>query len=467
MQFINIDRALGNTPRCGEIPSQASIIKRVIRVAWPSVLEMLLMSIVGIVDTAMVSGLGESAIAAVGLTTQPKFIGLCFFFSMGTAVSALVARRRGQQDEVGATQVLRMALIIGLCVAAVLTVLFVTCAEPICWLAGAADDTIADAAAYLRIIMGGMVFNVISLTINAAQKGCGNTRLSMKTNITANLVNLVGNYLLIEGNFGFPRLEVRGAAIATVFGTMIGTLMSIGSLFSKKTYVRAKNLVDPHFGSLFDRRNLRSMVDVGGSAFVEQIFMRIGFFAFSLIVAKLGTLEMAAHVVGMNIMTISFSIGDGMQTASISLAGRSLGEKRPDLARVYATACQRVGLCCAAALSLVLFAFSRQIFTFFSDEPLVLDYGVQIIRVMCLVLFFQVPQLIYGGALRSAGDTRYTAMVSLIAVTIVRAGLGWFFCYPMGLGLIGAWFGILCQQIISFTLFRARFRKGEWTKIHI
>ena len=139
----------------------------------------------------------------------------------------------------------------------------------------------------------------------------------MKTNITANLVNLVGNFLLIEGRFGFPRLEVQGAAIATVFGTVVGCCMSISSLFSKSTFVRAKKVVDPRFGGWLDKRNVRSMLDVGSSAFVEQIFMRIGFFAFSVIVAKLGTLEMAAHIVGMNIMTISFSIGDGMQTASI------------------------------------------------------------------------------------------------------------------------------------------------------
>ncbi|MBQ7860495.1 MAG: MATE family efflux transporter [Faecalibacterium sp.] len=467
MQFVNVERALGNTPRCGEIPSQLSLVKRVVQVAWPSVLEMLLMSVGGIVDTAMVSGLGEEAIAAVGLTTQPKFIGLCFFFSMGTAVSALVARRRGEGNEESATQVLRMALIVAFFGALVVGALFVVFARPICLFAGAAPDTIDNAATYLRIIMGGMVFTVITFTINAAQKGCGNTRLSMKTNITANLVNLVGNYLLIEGHFGFPRLEVAGAAIATVFGTMVGCCMSIASLFSKKTFVRAKKVVDPKFGGWLDKRNVRSMLDVGSSAFVEQIFMRIGFFAFSLIVAKLGTLEMAAHIVGMNIMTISFSIGDGMQTASISLSGRSLGQNRPDLARLYATTCQRIGLVCAAVLSVVLFTFSRQIFTFFSDDPLVLNYGVQIIRVLCLVLFFQVPQLIYGGALRSAGDTKYTAMVSLISVTIVRAGLGWLFCYPLGLGLIGAWIGILLQTMIGFTLFRLRFNKGEWTKIRI
>ena len=467
MQFINIDKALRDTPRCGELPAQREIVGKVIQVAWPSVLEMSLMSIVGIVDTAMVSGLGENAIAATGITTQPKFIGLCIFFAMGAAVSALVARRRGQEDEAGATQVVRMALTIAICLSALISVLFVTFAEPICWVAGANEDTITYASQYLQIIMAGIVFNAVTLTINAAQKGCGNTKLSMRTNVTANLVNLVGNYLLIEGRFGFPRLEVRGAAIATVFGTAVGCVMSICSLFSKKTYVRARNVVNIKQGGLFDKRNLRSMLDVGGSAFVEQVFMRIGFFLFSLIIAKLGTLEMAAHVVGMNIMTISFAIGDGLQTASIALSGQSLGRSRPDMARIYASTCQRVGLCAAAVLSVFMLLMSRRLYTFFSDDPIVLDYGVQIISVMCLILLFQIPQVIYGGALRSAGDTKYTALVSLIAVTIVRVGLGWLFCYGFGLGLIGAWIGILAQQIISFTLFRWRFNQGKWTKIKI
>ena len=467
MTIMNIDRSLGNTPRCGDIPDQKALLRQVMQVAWPSMLEMLLMSLVGIVDTAMVSTLGEGAIAAVGITTQPKFIGLCFFMALSMATSALVARRKGEGDEKGATQVLRMTLAITVVMSLVVSVLFVSFAKPICYLAGAGEDIVAEATSYLQIIMGGIFFTILSNIINAAQRGCGNTKLSMRTNVVSNLVNVIFNYLLIGGHFGFPALGVRGAAIATVVGTLVGCGMSIASLFSRHTYIHARKLLDPAYGGWFNGRNLHSLADVGGSAFVEQIFMRVGFLLFSLIVAKLGTLEMAAHVIGMNIMTVSFCVGDGLQTASIALAGQNLGRNRPDLARLYAGMCQRVGLACSAILSVVLFLLNQTLFDVFSDDPVVLGYGRQIILLMCLILFFQVSQIVYAGVLRSAGDTKYTAMVSLVSVSIVRVVLSWLLCYPLGLGLIGAWLGILFQQMLSWLLYRRRFDQGNWTRIKI
>ena len=467
VQLLNTTKILkGNEPQ-GEIPSNRDVFKTVLRVAWPSVLESFLVSLVGVIDTIMVSSLGEEAIAAVGLTNQPKFIGLCFFLSLNIAVSALVARRKGEEDNAGATQVLRMALVITLVAAAIISVAFVFLAGDIIWLAGAQPETHDDATGYLQIIMGGMVFNVVSLVINAAQRGCGNTRISMKTNVTSNVVNLFFNYLLIEGHFGFPRLGVRGAAIATVIGTVVACGMSIASLCGQHTYIHFSNLLKVTRKNLFNARNLRSMSDVGLSAFIEQVFLRIGFFTFTLIVANLGTTALASHQIGMNLLNISFSIGDGLQVAAIALVGQSLGRKRQDMARIYGSACQRVGLFCAVVVSACYLIFGRQIYMLFSDDAMVLDYGVQIMRIVSLILFFQIPQVIFGGSLRGAGDTKYTAMVSLLSVTFARPLLSWILCYPLGVGLIGAWFGVFLDQFLRFTFFWQRFRKGKWTQIKL
>ena len=467
VQLLNTKKILKGTQPCGEIPTQGTIFRTVFRMAWPSMLEMFLVSMVGFVDTIMVSSLGDAAIAAVGITNQPKFIGLCFFFSLNTAVSALVARRRGEEDNPSATQVLRMALVIVLAASVIISVVFVCFARPIVWLAGAEDIIMDDATAYLQIIMGCMLFNVVSLVINAAQRGCGNTRISMKTNVTSNLVNLLFNYLLIEGHWGFPRLGVRGAALATVIGTLVACGMSIGSLFGPHTYIHATDLLRITRKNLFDRRNFRSLADVGLSAFVEQVFLRIGFFLFTLIVAKLGTTALAAHQIGMNLLNLSFSLGDGLQVAAIALVGQSLGRQRPDMGRIYGAACQRIGLCCSILLSSIYLLFGRQIYMLFSDNPVVLDYGVQIMRMVCLILFFQIPQVIFGGALRGAGDTKYTAKVSLLSVTLVRPTLSWLLCYPLQVGLLGAWCGVFLDQFMRFYFFWRRFRKGEWTKLKL
>ena len=165
--------------------------------------------------------------------------------------------------------------------------------------------------------------------------------IAMRTNVTSNVVNMIGNYLLIQGNLGFPRLGITGAALATVFGTVIACLMSILSVMKRDNFVSIPFIIKEKVRVTLEPA--KNMFKVASSVFVEQIFMRIGFLTVSIMVAKLGTDAFAAHQVGMNVMSLSFSFGDGMQVAAVALCGRSLGEKRPDLAQMYGTICQRIG----------------------------------------------------------------------------------------------------------------------------
>ena len=207
-----------------------SLMRETLRMAWPAVLESFFVALASMIDTLMVSSLGSTAVAAVGLTVQPKFLGFALFIATNVAVSALVARRRGQRDRDSAGHILATALTFSLAACAVITAICVTLAGPIVNLCGSQPDTHADAVAYFQIIMGGMVFNVVSLCVNAAQRGSGNTRIAMTTNVTSSIVNMCGNYLLIGGHWGFPALGIRGAALATVLGTVVACCMSISSM---------------------------------------------------------------------------------------------------------------------------------------------------------------------------------------------------------------------------------------------
>ena len=172
--------------------------------AWPAVCESFFVALAGMVDSLMVSSIGSYAVAAVGLTAQPKFMGLALFIAINVAVSALVARRRGEQNQEEANRILAAAMVFILIGTVIVSALCVSLAEPIMRFCGSAEDTHETAVAYFQIIMGGMVFNVISMGINAAQRGAGNTVVAMRTNVTSNVVNIIGNYLLIGGKFGFP-----------------------------------------------------------------------------------------------------------------------------------------------------------------------------------------------------------------------------------------------------------------------
>ncbi|MCM1183170.1 MAG: MATE family efflux transporter [Roseburia sp.] len=455
---------MGNTANVQEKGANA-VVKEALRMAWPAVCESFFVALAGMIDSLMVSSIGSYAVAAVGLTTQPKFMGLALFIAMNVSISALVARRRGEQKKDEANQILLTAIWFILAAVVVVSVLCVVFANQIIRFCGSAEDTHDTAVIYFRIIMGGMVFNVVSMGINAAQRGSGNTIIAMKTNIISNLVNIIGNYLLINGHFGFPALGIHGAAIATVFGTVIACIMSIRSLFKKDNFVSLPYIVRNRIkGSL---GTLGHIVKVGYSVFIEQVLMRIGFMSTAMMAAGMGTDAMAAHQVGMNILGLTFSFGDGMQVAAVALIGRSLGEGSPDKAKEYGKVCRRIGLCISIALAVIYFFGGETLYRLFFEEDNIVAYGVQIIRVIIVIVLFQVSQVIYMGCLRGAGDTTYTAIASTISVTVIRTGFSYLCGILLAWGIPGIWLGILADQMSRFLFASIRFKTGKWTGIKI
>jgi len=449
--------------KVGEIPSAKSMYQSTLQMAWPSMTESFLVAMVSIVDTIMVGGLGSYAIAAVGITNQPRFIVLAAFMALNTGIVAVVARRKGQNDPAGANRALRQCLLIGLSLSIVLSAIAILFARPMLLFAGAQPDTIDPAVTYFRIMLLGVPATVVSLCINAAQRGAGNTKISMTTNITANLVNCLFNWLLINGNLGFPAWGIAGAAAATALGNYVAMFMSIYSVLRKGRFLHL-TIKDSYIP---DKNTMASILKISSSSALEQVFVRIGFFIYVMIVAKLGTDEYATHQICMNVLTLSFCFGDGMTVAASALVGQNLGRKRPDLSLLYCKCTQRIGIIVSIILTLIFTIFAEPILRLFSEDPYILDLGSDIMIFVGFIVIGQIAQVIYSGCLRGAGDTMFTAVSSMISIAIVRPLLSYVLCYPLGFGIYGAWWGVLIDQYLRLALNGWRFGTGKWTKIEV
>lgn len=451
--------------KMNERETQVLMMKDAVKMAWPAVCESFFVALAGMVDTYMVSSLGANAVAAVGLTTQPKFLGMAIFMAMSVSVSALVARRRGEDRKLQANQILLAAIVFCLAAVLVVSVVSVTFGSWIIDFCGSTEDTHDLAVSYFRIIMGGMVFNALSIIINAAQRGAGNTMIAMRTNLVSNVMNIIGNYLLIQGHFGFPALGIEGAALATVLGTVVACIMSIFSLMNKDKFISIPYLLSAKVKLAAEP--FVNIIKVGYSVFLEQVLMRVGFMSTAMMAAQMGTSPLAAHQVGMNILSLTFSFGDGMQVAAVALIGRSLGEGKPDKAKTYGGICRRIGLGFSVILAVVYFLLGESIYRLFFVEEDIIAVGVSIIHVVIFIVLFQVSQVIYMGCLRGAGDTAYTALASTISVTLIRTGFSYFCGFTLGLGMTGIWLGILADQISRFLFASIRFKTGKWINIKI
>jgi len=449
--------------RAGNLPSARNAYSTAFRIAGPAMAESFFIALTSMVDNVMVSGVGTQAVAAVGIVTQPRLIVLALVMSLNIAVTAITARRKGEENRQGACDCLKQSLVLSLLLSTAVSLLaFIFCQEFLRF-AGAQIDTIGPAENYFRILLLGIPANCVSLTISAAQRGIGRTRVSMIVNITSNIINICLNYLLIGGNLGFPRLEVRGAAIATVISWAIGLVIALASVIKKDRFL----CILSRAGWAFDRGVLSVIGKVGAGSFLEQFCLRIGFLMFAKILAELGTVAYATHFIAMNLLSLSFCFGDGLGVSASSLVGQNLGRKRPDLSLMYGNICQRISLLCSAFLFFLFVFGGRLLFSLFTSEPEIMATGAILTRMAGFIIFGQSSQLVFMGCLRGAGDTRYVAIISMITITIIRPILSYILAYPLGLGLIGGWTALFLDQYVRLFLTYRRFSSGKWISIRL
>jgi len=445
------------------IPSNREAYSTSLRIAIPSVIEMTSMALIGMVSTAMVGRLGPEAVAAVGLTGQPRMIFMALFFALNVGVTAVISRRKGAGNQSAARLCVRQAIILSALIGVVMAVLSATLAWPMMQLAGAQYDTIALAASYFRIASLALPFNALATTISAAQRGIGNTRVTMVVNIVANIINVLFHFLLLEGNLGFPAMGVDGAAIALVASGLISFVLAAASILKPGAYLKISFLDNWRL----DKPMIKSIVKIGGNSIFEQLCLRVGFFLYSIIVASLGTAAFAAHVIAMQLMTLSFTFADGIGVATTALVGQQLGAKRPDLSIMYGKIGQRMALIVSLFLAAFSF-FARYWFpAFFTDDRYIIEMAATLLIILAVLQPVQTTQLVMGGCLRGAGDTRFVALTMLLCVAFIRPTFSAMMVFMLGLGIQGAWIAVIVDQGLRLIMLTRRFTKGKWTEIKV
>ena len=457
--------------RLGDLPDGKTAYRDVMRIALPSIVEMVLMSLIGSVDTMMVGNeLGAEALSSVGLPTQPRMLILSLFFALNVGVTAIVARRRGEERQEDANATLRNAMMLAFGLSLVLMLAAVAFAEPLLRLAGGDtaenEKVFTDAVDYFRIMTYALPMNALAMCVCAAQRGIGKTRITMWVNMASNLINVFFNYCLIGGHLGFPRLEVQGAALASAIGMGAGFLLALATVITPGRYKGYLHL-SIHDSWRFDKESMRSIVKVGGNAAVEQFGVRFGFFVYARILFSLGTTMYAANQICMQLLSITFTFGDGLGVAATSLVGQNLGRKRADLSMLYGKISQRFAVMISLVLGVLIVAFRYQIAGWFIGENTlnadqVVAYAASTMLVLAAIQPFQTSSVVLSGSLRGAGDNLYVALIATICVSVVRPIMAVIAVYGLHLGLTGTWIFGLSEIALRFAFFYPRFAGGKW-----
>ena len=428
-------------------------------------LSQALVSVAGLVDRAMVGRLGgdEGAavpLAAVGFATQLFFVPQSALFAVGLACVALMARAIGARDPARARQVLAASLQVGAAVSLVFTVVMLAGARPLLGLLGAEPAVVDSAVPYLNFLIGSLTFLAVSLVLDSALRANKNMRTPMWIALIVTIAKLAGNWVLIFGNLGFPRLELLGAGIATAFSSGIAVALYLGVALR----TRANSPVALRLGQLTAPAALRrEVVRIALPGIAERIVMNFALLGYFWILSSYyGTLSVAVYTVGVALLSFSWIPGSAYAQACATLVGQALGAE--DRAGAVRVGWRSAGLAIVTAAVLgAIFGWAREPLArlFTEDVEVIAALGPFMLALAAAQPFLQL-HFALGGAHRGAGDT----MTPLVAATVANWGLRLPLAYVcaahLETGVIWVWYALLFDHVYRSAHLAWSFHRGHW-----
>ncbi len=416
-----------------------------LKIAIPAVLESLVSVIIATIDTKMIAVLGKQAISAVSFTTQPKLIFFSIFFALGTTTSIFVAQANGKNDPKEGNYFFHTILKITILMSVILGIMLWFLAEPIMKLCNRQSDTLQMSVSFFKIVGCLMIFQAVSVVLNAALRGIGKTKVTLISNIATGLVDIIFNYLLIEGHLGFPRLEVRGDAIATVLGTAAACLVSVIAILLYSDFLSFRGLFRERM--LANYEGLKSIGSKAVNIIFENIFTRIGFLLSSIVLSMLPSDETAVYSVTMILLNYSFAFGDGIQSTVVALTGRSYGSNDPKGFRQYTKIANIAGISCAGVLSVIYITMAQTFYgAFFSDHVSIMN-GVRSSWIASGLTVVQIVRIVQVGVMRGMGEVKDPRRIATICVLILNPLCSYLLAFPAKCGVWGIWQGAVISQV--------------------
>lgn len=438
---------------------RSDLLRTIWALAWPVIITFLLESLVGLIDTLMVGRLGASAVAAVGVGAQVLSAVSVAMTAVGTGTLALVARHIGAQQRGDAEQVLRQSILAAFVLSILCIVPVIAFAPEVVRSFGVTPEVIGLGAAFVRLVMLSIPQSAILFVIGSALRAAGDTRTPLAIGFTVNVINIIGNYVLIFGKLGLPAFGVRGSALATTLAFSTGAVVGVVLL------ARGRLVLRLHLGHLQpEPRTIRRVLAIGYPAAGEQILMQIGFFFYLVFAARYGTSAVAAYFIGVRILAMSFLPGYGFAAAAAALVGQNLGANNAALAERSAWESNRLAVYLMSMCGLAIFLAARPIAALFVDDAEVVGDAVSFIRTLAVAQPLMAIDFTIGGALRGAGDTRFP----LVAVFVAFYGCRLAFAYvavALHSSLAWVWFALIGDYLARAALKSWRLRSGRWQHI--
>lgn len=430
------------------------------RIAFPIMIQSLASTSVNLLDALMVGSLGDAALAAVNANTQffSRFFHV-ILFGLGTGGGILIAQYWGVRDKKRIHQIMGIMLAIGAFLGIVFTVLTISIPETIIRFYSHDPEVIRLGVSYMKILSLTFFFYPFTMIFSSAHRSTGFTQLPMFTGTVAFLTNLLLNWLLIFGKFGFPRLGSDGAAIGTLAARLVEVILMIGITYRKKFPAAGKLQDFVHKDIPLIKNTMTRTLPV----ILNEAVWGTGINIYYAFYGRISTVAAAATAAVAPIDSFLFLAIWGLGDACGVLVGNELGRKKFDRAKRIARLAQKVNFICGLIFGAIVLALRSIILSAYSLSPEAISAATSILLICCLTLPIRALNYTYViGILRSGGDVVFCMLLDLLSQWLVgipmTALLATTFAQPVEI----VYLGLAGEELSKFFFAVKRYRSGKW-----
>ncbi len=415
-----------------------------LKLAGPVILAEIGWMVMGIVDTIMVGPLGPAAIGAAGLGSGVFTAIAIFGMGLMLGLDAFVSQAHGAGDEAECRRWLHSGVwLAGLVAPLVMTVAWLLYLSLDSW--GLHPEIRVQVGPYLR----GILFGAFPLLFYAAFRrylqGMHIVRPIMFALVSANIVNAIGNWILIYGHLGAPALGVEGSAWATT----IARIWMAGFLLGAISFEHRRRIDRPHVPWSIDIGRIRRLIGLGFPA-ASQVTLEVGVFAAATSLAgKLDPVSSGSHQIALNVAALAFMVPLGLSAAGAVRVGHAVGARDPERAVLAGWTALATCAVIMSLIGLVLFVWPARLISGFSTDARVIEIGVRLLAVAAAFQLFDGTQAVVTGVLRGIGETRMPMLMNVIGHWLLGLPVGYALCFSYGWGVQGLWIGLSIGLIFT------------------
>lgn len=431
-------------------------------IAIPIIIQNFLSSSLNMVDNLMIGRLGEDAIAAVGQANQLFFLFNLMIFGLNSGGAIFFSQYHGNHDERSMTRFIGITLALGGIIALLFSVVAIFFPQVIMGLYTEDPLVLTQSTVYLRIVGFSYLISSFSFTMVFALRSTGQAFVPMLSSIIGLGSNTVLNFLLINGYLGFPRLEVRGAAIATLVARIIEFSILLYMVWGRKKLIR-----ETPFQELlrFRKADVRRFLSVASPVIINETFWSLGIMTYNFAIAQIGVSAFAALQITNTIAHLFLVFAFGVCNAASIIIGNQIGKDRLDLVKEYTARIIRIILLLGGIMTLALLLFKGPILGLYKLEGSTHETTNYLLTMTAFIIPVRFMNILYiVGIFRGGGDTKYSLMAETLSLWGVGVPLVAVSALVLGMPVEVVFTLSLSEELVKLVICTPRYRSMKWIR---